>query len=82
MLNKLTQQEARFIIQDAWKEVVKSNYGMYRYGECLMNSLTNYVGSDNVHKYGVDALVCDSYHYAANCDVVMNKFYEDFVEEN
>ena len=81
-MNKLTQQEAVHIIQTAWKEVVKCNLGMFRFGEALVFCMTNYVGSDNVENYGLSDIVADDLHYEANPDVSLAKFYQYFVDNS
>lgn len=81
-MNKLTQQEATHLVQSAWKEVVRCNLGMFRFGEALVFCMTNYVGSDNVDKYGLSDIVADDLHYEANQDVALAKFYKYFVQDS
>lgn len=85
-MQKLTQSEAKDLIEKAWKQVSEHTLGSYRFGQ----SLWNLIPEDILKQYWKDSpFGLDSgwvrdvdFFYERNSDIALAKFYQYFVEDS
>ena len=77
-MKKLTQQEARDLIEQAWEKVSRHTLGSYRFAECLW-----YLIPEELFSYVfVDVEDSLDFCYEPDSNIATEKFYKYFVEGN
>lgn len=88
-MRKLTQQEAKELIRQAWLDVEKYGYGSYRFGQSVHNLIPTeiskqyeiWIDSPTGRKIFNGYVKDVDFYYEQNCDIVLEKFFKFFVEE-
>lgn len=85
-MNKLTQQEAKDLVEQAWEEVFRHNLGSYRFGQVLWSlipdELHSSVFTDTEEILGWTKKVSADFYYEPDSNIATEKFYKYFVEGN